>query len=313
MTATLTRPAPRHAVTPTAAPRHRFRTLLVLTVVLTVVTGAALVTGYRYLTDDSRRDYLGADGWPTSGQAALVVGDAAPRIGPRQRPAPIASVTKVMTAHLVLRAYPLRPGEDGFPLRITDADVRRTEQQRGQDQSLVPVRAGTYLSERQALLALLLPSANNVAEFLARRVAGSIPAFVGRMNAAARALGMRDTHYADPSGFDPATVSTAADQLRLARVVARDATFTALAATRTASIPVAGTIRNTDTLLGREGFTGTKTGSMDASGGCFMFRAQRTVAGRSLTVLGVVLGQPGHNLVDAGLYASRQLVARLVR
>ncbi len=143
------------------------------------------------------------------------------------------------------------------------------------DESVVAVAAGEVLTERQALAALLLPSANNVAILLARRVAGSVPAFVARMNATARLFGMRDTRYTDPSGLDPGTVSTAADQLILAGVAMRNPTFAALVRLRGYRLPVAGTVHNTDTLLGTHGFVGIKTGSDDAAGGCFMFRAVR--------------------------------------
>ncbi|SHF76093.1 D-alanyl-D-alanine carboxypeptidase (penicillin-binding protein 5/6) [Jatrophihabitans endophyticus] len=312
MTSTLVPPGP---VRPPVRPPDRRAGLapaLAACVAVIVVAGMlAAVLVYRQATDDSRRDYLGARGWPVRGQAAIVVGDASPRTSPGQQPVPIASIAKVMTAYLVLRDHPLTGDADGFTLRISRADVERTAWQRTVDQSVVTVRAGEVLTERQALLALLLPSANNVAEFLARRVAGRVDAFVARMNDTARRLGMRQTHYADPSGFDSLTVSTATDQLVLARVVARDATFAALVATRTARVPVAGTIRNTDALLGRDGFVGTKTGSHDAAGGCFMFRAHRRVHGHRVDVVGVVLGQRGHDLVRAGLYAARQLVAEV--
>ena len=69
----------------------------------------------------------------------------------------------------------------------------------------------------------------------------------------------------------------------------------------------------TDTLLGSGGFVGMKTGSDDAAGGCFMFRVIRRVDGKSLELIGVVLGQPGHNLVTAGLTAARQLANRVLR
>ena len=77
------------------------------------------------------------------------------------------------------------------------------------------VRAGEKLTERQALEAMLIPSGNNIAWMLARWDAGSDGAFVATMNARARSLGLRQTRYADASGADPATVSTAADQFRL--------------------------------------------------------------------------------------------------
>ena len=65
------------------------------------------------------------------------------------------------------------------------------------------------------VVALLLPSANNVAVMLARYVSGSTGAFVDEMNATAASLGMTGTRYTDPSGYEPTTVSTAVDQLRL--------------------------------------------------------------------------------------------------
>ena len=64
-----------------------------------------------------------------------------------------------------------------------------------------------------------------------------------------------------------------------------------------------GVVHNTDTLIGTDGFAGIKTGSMDASGGCFMFVSKRSAG----DLYGVVLGQQGHNLIDAGLYAAKQL------
>ena len=76
--------------------------------------------------------------------------------------------------------------------------------------SLVPVTAGERVSERQALEALLLPSADNMAWILARWDAGSQAGFVARMNTAARTLGMTATRYTDPSGLDATTVSTSA-------------------------------------------------------------------------------------------------------
>ena len=78
------------------------------------------------------------------------------------------------------------------------------------------VRVGEQLSELQALEGALIPSGDNIIQLLATWDAGSTRAFVKRMNALARRLGMDHTHYAGPSGVNPATVSTASDQLRLA-------------------------------------------------------------------------------------------------
>lgn len=260
---------------------------------------------------DARHHYLGAHGWPSAGQAAYQLGRQPARTSPGERPVPIASLAKVMTAYVVLRDLPLHTGSDGPSLTVTRADVRDTAARRRTDQSVVPVTAGETLPERQALLAMLLPSANNVAAMLARYDAGSQRAFVAKMNRAARGLGMRHTHYTDPSGFDAATTSTAADQLLLARAVARNATFDDLVATQSVRLPGAGVVTNTDVLLGKDGFVGTKTGSDDQAGSCFMFRAYRNVHHHLTQMIGVVLGQPGRNLVVAAQYAARQLVDRV--
>ena len=249
-----------------------------------------------------------ATAWPAYGQAAVQIGESSIQAGPNQREAPIASVAKVMTGYLVLRDHPLTDGDEGPAIRLTAADVADTERRSARRESVVPVTAGEELSERQALQALLLPSANNIAVVLARWDAGSTGRFVARMNAAARRLGMTHTRYTDPSGYDDGTVSTAADQLRVVDAAMRLPAFANIVATSTATLPVAGTVRNTDALLGRSGFIGVKTGSDRAAGGCFAFRAIRLVHGRRTVITGVVLGQPGYDLIGAGLAAADSIV-----
>lgn len=275
--------------------------------VVACVAAVAVLAAVRFATDDARRHYLGAAGWPVHGQAAYAVDSGPIAASPGRSPVPIASVAKVMTALVVLRAAPLAPGADGFRLTVTQRDVADTDARAADDESIVPVTNGEVLTERQALTALLLPSANNVAVMLARRVAGTVARFVARMNATARRLGMRETTYTDPSGLLASTRSTAGDQVRLAEAALRVPELARLVSLRSARLPVAGTVRNTDFLLGTRGFVGIKTGSDDAAGGCFMFRARRA----GVVVTGVVLGQRGHNLIAAALYAAAQLVDRV--
>jgi D-alanyl-D-alanine carboxypeptidase (penicillin-binding protein 5/6) len=277
--------------------------ICVLLAVLSVVAVAAVVA-VRYLTDDTRRDYLGAGGWPTAGEAAYSVNGGPVRGSSDQRSVPIASLAKVMTAYIVLRHH---PGTTGLALDVGADDVADTATRKSEDQSIVEVAAGERLTGRQALAALLLPSANNVAVMLARETSGTVSAFVAEMNDTAHSLGMMHTRYTDPSGFDPGTRSTATDQVLLARAAMRLPLLRAMVAHSSYEIPVAGTVHNTDTLLGTDGFAGIKTGSMDASGGCFMFLSHRAAG----DVYGVVLGQHGHNLITAGLYAGKQLADRV--
>jgi D-alanyl-D-alanine carboxypeptidase (penicillin-binding protein 5/6) len=249
--------------------------------------------------------------WPPYGQAAIRMGTSQVEAGPNQHAAAIASVAKVMTAYVVLRDHPLRLGEEGATITLTDAAVADTDRRRRQGESVVSVAAGEQLTERRALQALLLPSANNIAAVLARWDAGSAGRFVARMNATARSLGMTHTRYTDPSGYDDATVSTAVDQVRLVDRAMRLPVFAGIVATASATLPVAGVVHNTDTLLGRNGFVGVKTGSTATAGGCFAFRAVRWIDGRQTTITGVVLGQPGEDRVAAGLAAADALVDRI--
>jgi serine-type D-Ala-D-Ala carboxypeptidase (penicillin-binding protein 5/6) len=296
---------------------------------LVVIAAIAAALGHQLLASSSstaaspvdvpRSEHRGALGealpstvWPAYGQAAFVQsGQWQVQAGPNQHAAAIASVAKVMTAYLVLRNHPLRPGEDGPAITLTDADVADTDRRRRQQESVVPIAAGEQLTERQALQALLLPSANNIAEVLARWDAGSASRFVARMNATARSLGMTHTRYTDPSGYDDATVSTAADQVRIVDRAMRLPVFASIVATPSATLPVAGTVHNTNRLLGHDGFVGVKTGSTTAAGGCFAFRAIRWIDGKRTTITGVVLGQPGHDKVAAGLAAADTMVDRI--
>src|SRR5256884_5704133 len=264
------------ARTTTRRIRIRWIRVAVLLVVIAVIAAAL---DYQLLASSSstaaspidvlRSEHRGALGealprtvWPAHGQAAfLQTGQSQIHAGPNQHAAAIASVAKVMTAYLVLRDHPLRPGQDGPAITLTDADVADTDGRAGRDESVAPIAAGEQLTERQALQALLLPSANNIAAVLARWDAGSADLFVARMNAAARSLGMTHTSYTDPSGYDDGTVSTAADQVRIVDRAMRLPVFASIVATASATLPVAGTVHNTNALLGHNGFVGVKTGS----------------------------------------------------
>jgi D-alanyl-D-alanine carboxypeptidase (penicillin-binding protein 5/6) len=287
--------------------RSRRRRRLLLCALLAVFVAATAYAAPLHLSGDKDRSYLSTDGWPRVGQGAYVLGNGKAAASPHEQPVPIASLAKVMTAYLLLKHYPLHPGDSGRLFVVGQRDVEDTEARRREGQSIVDVGAGEQLTERDALMALLLPSANNIAVLVARQVSGSVPSFVAEMNHTAHALGMSDTTYTDPSGYDSGTVSTALDQLRLARLAAEDETLAAVMATRSYWLPVAGEVTNTNTLLGQDGFVGMKTGSDAAAGGCFMFRSE---SGNG-TVIGVVLGQQGHSLITAGLYAAKQLVDSL--
>jgi D-alanyl-D-alanine carboxypeptidase (penicillin-binding protein 5/6) len=248
--------------------------------------------------------------WPQQGQAALAEGNGRLTVSPRARPVPIASLAKLMTADLVLERYPLSAAQDGFTITVTGAQAQAVAQDRAERQSVVAVQAGEQLTEHQLLEALLIPSGNNIAEMLATVVAGGETHFVADMNAKARALGMDHTVYTDPSGFDPSTVSTAADQLRLFELEMRFAVFRQIVSMPSVTLPVAGTLTNYDPLIA-EGYAG-KTGSDTAAGGCLAFFTEVAVGGRRTTAVGVVLGQGRGSDTSALLAAAGEAATQLV-
>jgi D-alanyl-D-alanine carboxypeptidase (penicillin-binding protein 5/6) len=252
------------------------------------------------------RTYLPPVRWPLRGQAALVLGDGLPAASPREQPAPIASLAKVMTAYLTLEHYPLSGAQDGFTITASESQAHAE----AQGQSVVAVQAGEQLTERQLLEALLIPSGNNIARMLATTVAGSETSFIAEMNAEAGALGMEHTIYTDPSGFDPSTVSTAADQLRVFRRAMRFPVFRQIVSMASVTLPVAGTLTNFNPLIA-DGYAG-KTGSDSAAGGCLAFFTHVTMGGQELTAVGVVMGQGQGSDTSTILAAAGEAATQLV-
>ena len=120
-----------------------------------------------------------------------------------------------------------------------------------------------------------------------------------------------DTRYTDPSGYDDGTVSTAADQMRIVDRAMRLPVFASIVATPSATLPVAGTVQNTNALLGHDGFVGVKTGSDRR--GRQLLRVPRDPLDRRQADddHGVVLGQPGGDQVAGGLAAADAIVDRI--
>lgn len=249
--------------------------------------------------------------WPTQGQAFLdVVGvGELGSAGPVDSPTPIASVTKTMTAYQVLHDHPLGPTDNGPTIQITRPLF---DASRGTDaaESGIELQVGEQLTLRQALEGMLLPSAGNMARLLAAWDAGSVQAFVTKMNAQAHVLGMNQTTYVDPAGIDSNSKSTAADQVKLGEQVLQNAALAGIVGLKSAHVPVAGEVVNTNHLLGLDGDVGIKTGSTSAAGGCLLFAVRTTVDAVPVTLVGAVLGQPGQpwTIVKNAESASKSLI-----
>lgn len=246
--------------------------------------------------------------WPSTGSAAVAVsGLGFIASSGNEQAIPAASVTKVMTAMVVLQDKPLKSGEDGPTVTITDADVQSYQTDLQDQQSVAKVETGEQLSELQLLEGMLIPSANNLAETLARWDAGSTDAFVAKMNARATALHLAHTKFADVAGASASSVSTPTDLLTLGMTAMQNEVFAQVVARPQASLPVAGTVINVNGELGKGGIVGIKTGSGLNSGANYLYAATATIDNHKITIYGCVMGQPtlalafsrAHALIDA--------------
>ena len=206
---------------------------------------------------------------------------------------PMGSVTKVMTAYVVLTA----PGFNlNRQITVPDGIVAYDEKY---DASTAGLRPGEQLSTGQLLYAMMLPSGCDAAYTLADAYGPGLTAFIERMNATARELGLAKTHFSDFSGLpDPGeytTYSTAHDLVALGRDAMKIKTFATIVATREYKVAATGahrahTWKNLNPLL-REfpGAIGIKTGFTRAAGQCLLFEARRGGA----TLIGVGLDSSG--------------------
>ena len=204
---------------------------------------------------------------------------------------PMASITKVMTAYLVIKA--------GHLDRKITIPAAVTGYVRAHNASSAGLRPGDRLTARQLLYALLLPSGADAAYTLAKAYGPGLSRFVTRMNATARLLGMRRTHFSNFDGLPYPTsysnYSTAANLLALGRAAMRLPVFRSVVAKRSYGL-AAGSghhaywWKNLNPLLGRyPGAIGIKPGYTRAAGQCLLFEATR----HGHTVIGVTLHSPG--------------------
>lgn len=229
--------------------------------------------------------------WPGFGESALGAdGYGLLATNGSQQPLPTASVAKLVTALCVLQKQPLQTGQQGPMLTMGPSDLQYYDNYVAEQGSVVPVNYGEQISEYQVLQAMLLPSANNMAESLAVWAFGSLPAYTSYANAFVRQLGMDHTHIADASGFSPATTSTAGDLVKLGIAAHQSPVLAQIVAQPSANIPVAGTVYNYNRLLGTDGINGMKTGNNNQDAGVFLASATYQLAGHTVTLISVTMG-----------------------
>ena len=218
---------------------------------------------------------------------------------------PMASVTKVMTALLVLQS-----GNLNQQIRIPKAAFNYAWKYGGETASLRP---GDVLTAQQLLAALLLPSGADAAYTLANTYGPGLSAFVARMNTTAAQMGMQHTHFTSPDGLpyptETSTYSTPSDLLTLGLAAMKYPAFRSIVDLRFVNLPKGHGHHqywwdNTDYLIGSyQGAIGIKDGYTDKAGHCLLFEAVRN--GR--TLIGVVLGSPASG-VAAGVQDAEKML-----
>jgi D-alanyl-D-alanine carboxypeptidase (penicillin-binding protein 5/6) len=233
--------------------------------------------------------------WPAGGQAAVgIPGTHILEIHGEQKPLPIASTAKLITALTVLRQKPLKPDEQGPMITLADRDVALYNSYLAQGGSVVRVTAGEKISEYQMLQAIMLPSANNMADSLAIWAFGSLDAYGDEADKYVRQLGLHDTRVGtDASGLASSSTSTAHDLAKLGEAAMENPVLAQIVGQETASgLPIVNNIKNVNFLLGTDNIVGIKTGNTEEAGGVFVGAAKTTVNGKPVTIVTAVLGSP---------------------
>ena len=223
--------------------------------------------------------------------------------GPQDQ-VPIASITKTITALVILDAKPLSDATDPGPtLTFTQADVEILQQTQAEYGSFGELPATMQLSEKDALTMMLMASANNYAQSLAIWAYGSVDAYLAAANAWLAAQGLTGTVVDDTSGISSGSRSTPADLLRIGSLVMANASLAQIVGTPSIDIPGVGPVTSTNGLLGESGVNGIKTGTTVDAGATLLYSAVLPVGSQTVHVIGVLLGAETHEQLDAAVLA----------
>jgi serine-type D-Ala-D-Ala carboxypeptidase (penicillin-binding protein 5/6) len=218
-------------------------------------------------------------------------------------PLPIASITKIITALVVLQKDPLGVSDQGPNIQFTEADEAILKSYAARDGDTYPIKVGGSLSERQVLTIALVPSANNYARALADWAYGSEANFLPVARAWLTAHGMTSTTLTDCTGLNPQNTSTPTDLIALGKLALASPVISSIIRIRSVTLPVVGLVSNTNQLLGDVGVNGIKTGTLDNAGSSLLFSSQLNLGGHTVTLIGIVLDGPTHPVIDAAITA----------
>ncbi|MEV7769795.1 D-alanyl-D-alanine carboxypeptidase [Microbacterium sp. NPDC086615] len=245
--------------------------------------------------------------WPAQGEAAIALeGVPGELSSSASAPESIASITKVVTALVVLDRLPLSPGEQGPSYAFTQADSADYWQYRARGESSLDVPVDGSLTELQMLQGMLIASANNYAQRLASDLFPSNADFAAAANAYLAERGITGITIVNPTGIEAGNTATPAALIALAEKALANPVIAEIVRTPELTLPGAGSFKNGNPLLADPGVVGVKTGTLDAWN--LLSAKDFTIGTVTVRAYAAVLGQPGP---DERNQASRDLYARI--
>lgn len=245
---------------------------------------------------------LAFPGYGASGLGALGYPGVLAQSGTTE-PRPMASITKVITALVVLEAHPLAVGEEGPSVTMTAADAALYGRYLALNGTVSTVRAGLTFSERDLLELTLVKSANNYTTSLATWAFGSEDGFVAAARDWLARHGLDRVVVNEPTGIDPSNVAPVDQLIELGKIALAHPVIAELVAASSVDVPHLGAVPNTNVLLGMSGIDGIKTGTLDDFGANLLFSADTIVGSSTVTIVGVVLGGPDHPTINRDILA----------
>lgn len=247
---------------------------------------------------------------PPEGASAIAVAGADEYLGPSasgiwatsgtDEPRSIASISKLITAMVILQARPLAGPDDPGPVITFDKAAHDLyDKYYVMGATIVPMPTGLKMTLRDALATMLVPSASNYAEAVSTWAFGSQGAFVGAARRWLADHGLNGTTIVEPTGISPRNTSTLTDLMAIGKLAAADPVISALAAMPSVEVPEMGVVPSTNNLLGSGGITGLKTGNLGPGSYNLLYTASLDAGtGRPLSVTGVMLGGGSREAVD---------------
>lgn len=253
---------------------------------------------------------------PRAGEAAISVSGAEKYLGPDaanvfqtsggDAPLPIASISKLVAALVILEKRPLGSSGQGPQITFDKTAHDLYDKYYVLNATIAPLPTNTVMSERDALETMLVASAANYAEALTTWAFGSQPAFLSAARAWLKKHGMTHTTIVEPTGLDARNTSTPSDLLVLGRIAVADPAIAAISALRSITVGPAKGMPSTNDLLGVEGIDGLKTGTLDGYANLLFSATLDVGIGQPVRVIGVVLQDGGHQTVHDDVRALLQ-------